>query len=276
VPRGWVENPRLSFWVINQRRHLQQGTLSAERARKLDEVGVRWRTADLRTRDRDRHWNRLCDQLHAFLRKYGHCDVPEGWPESPELARWVVHQRLLKRAGTLREDRLRRFEQCGIDWSLEPRRSRTRDRAWDRLFNDLREYRKAHGTCDVPKNWPPHPKLARWVARQRFWMRRYILRPDRRSRLEEIGFGAPTAPAANPLPVAPRPAGRRELSWHAYYGALKRFRSARGHSNVPRRSAEDPKLARWVSYQRQLHKSGRLSPDRIALLESIEFAWSGN
>jgi hypothetical protein len=276
VPRGWSENPSLSFWVINQRRQLRHGALPPARAERLDRAGVRWHTAELRTRDRDLHWNILCDQLHAFLRANGHCDIPEGWKENPELARWVVHQRRLKRAGALREDRLRRFEQCGIDWSLEPRRSRTRDRAWDRLFAALKDFRKAHGTCDVPKHWPAHPKLARWVVRQRFMMRHCTIRPDRRTRLEELGFAlSPTSPRSVSPPRVRPSSGSRERAWREHYEALSRFRSEHGHTRVTRRYRDNPELARWVSHQRQLRKGGRLSVDRIALLDRLQFPWSG-
>jgi len=277
VPRNWQENPSLSFWVINQRRLIQKGSLPKARLEVLERFGIQWQNAEGRTRKRDSHWNRLCEALHAFLRERGHCDVPEGWKENPELARWVARQRHLKRRGQLREDRLLRFEECGIDWSLAPRRSRTRDRIWDRMYYALKEFTAAHGHCRVPKNWPAHPKLARWVPRQRFLLRRQLLQPDRRLRLGELGF---SLTAAAP-PSAPQETGRtiilgeRERVWREHYEALVRYRASEGHSNVPRRYTRNPSLARWVSHQRELQKDGRLSAEHMGLLDQLQFPWSG-
>jgi hypothetical protein len=277
VPRDWPANPGLSFWVINQRRQLRLGKLSNEHLRQLEGLDIRWRTAEGRTRDRENHWNRLCDALHAFLRKHGHCDVPEGWTEDPELARWVVRQRHLKRSGALREDRLRRFEERGIDWSLEPRRSRARDRGWDRMYYALKEFHHACGHCRVPKNWRDHPRLARWTSRQRFLLRHSALRPDRRARLEELDFHQSMARSRVETPRRPRKrvSTIRENAWSSQYEALRRFHELHGHSDVPRRLEEDPALARWVSHQRELKSSGRLPAGRIALLDQLQFPWSG-
>lgn len=274
VPRRWPENPGLSHWVINQRRLLRRGALSPDRVRRLESLGVRWPTADDRERRRELHWNRLCDALHTFLRTQGHCDVPEGWRENPELARWTARQRRMLRTGTLREDRARRFEERGIDWTQEPRRSRTRDGAWNRRLWQLREYRKAHGSCDVPRNHEEIPGLGRWLSRQRFLIRRNALRPDRRRVLEELGV-SPTARVTGRPPSAPVSSGRRELAWRGHYEALLRFHEAEGHSDVPRRLRSDPTLARWVSHQRELRRVGRLSRERIALLDALRFPWSG-
>jgi len=34
-------------------------------------------------------------ELVKFKKTYGHCNVPKSWPEIPQLAYWVVHQRNL-------------------------------------------------------------------------------------------------------------------------------------------------------------------------------------
>lgn len=274
VPRRWTENPRLSHWVDNQRRLLRLGMLPDWRLRRLEELGVRWSTAEDLFKRRDVHWNRLCDALHAFLRSQGHCDVPEGWRDDPELARWAACQRRMLRAGTLREDRVRRFEERGIDWTRGPRRSRVRDRAWDRRFWQLKEYKKVHGHCDLPRNTPGYPGLGRWLSRQRYLIRQDALWPDRRSLLEDLGVNGAVPRATQPEAAPPSP-DLRARAWSAQYEALVRFHVAEGHSNVPRRLPNNPTLARWASHQRELRRRGRLSEERVALLDRLHFPWSG-
>jgi hypothetical protein len=57
--------------------------------------------------------------------------------------------------------------------------------------------------------------------------------------------------------------------------ALATFKSEQGHCSVPRRWALNPALARWVSEQRRLRGKGRLTPDRVRLLEALGFEWAG-
>ncbi|MBV8878666.1 MAG: helicase associated domain-containing protein [Planctomycetaceae bacterium] len=278
VPRHCPEYPGLGAWVINQRRLLRLHRLPPERLARLESLDIRWCTAKERARELDRRWNGMCDLLAEFLREHGHCDVPGNWPRDPDLARWVLRQRHLLRADTLREDRQRRLEQCGIDWSLERGRSRARDRAWDRLFRALAAFRKTHGHCAVPKSWPALPALPRWVRRQRMQLRQGLLREDRRGRLETLGLnpGERRSPLSGTRPRSRKGgAGIRERAWRRHYEALAAFRAAQGHAEIPRRFPENRALARWVSHQRNLRNRGLLRPDRVALLESLQFSWSG-
>jgi hypothetical protein len=269
VPRGWLENPSLARWVINLRRQIRTGTLLRERRRLLEEHQISWPTAAERHDARDRVWDRRCDALRAFRKEYGHCDVPCGWPEDPGLGAWVARQRHLCRAGALRDDRRRRLADAGLEWSQERGRSRSRDREWDRMCDALAVYRREHGDCKVPKGWREDPKLARWVVRQRRYLRSRTLRPDRRQRLEELGVDRE--------PAAPRTLafsdGPRELAWQKFLKSLAAFREQQGHCNVPRRCPWNPKLGRWVHYQRELGRRGLLSGKRKRLLDALGFQW---
>src|SRR5262245_61032469 len=193
VPREWARNPRLARWVINLRRQLRTGALLPERRRRLEASGIRWSSAEERRRSRDRAWDRRCDALAAFRREHGHSEVPGDWPADPGLAAWAARQRHQLRAGSMRDDRRRRLEGAGIEWPREPGRSRAKDREWDRMCDRLAAWRRDHGHCRIPKNGSEDPRFVRWVVRQRHYLRARTLRPDRRSRLEELGLdrGAP-------------------------------------------------------------------------------------
>jgi hypothetical protein len=279
VPRRWTDNPPLAHWVMNQRREIRHGRMTADRLRRLEEEGIRWSGArDLRER-RDREWDRRFEALAAFQRAHGHGNVPSSWAADPGLGRWVARQRHQYRVGSIREDRRRRLDQLGVDWPAEPGRSRSRDLGWDRMVAALAAFREIHQHSNVPKGWPEHPQLARWVARQRRLNRCGALRPDRRQRLEELGAlhdAAPARRANAPEPAeADRAAGTREQAWTRMCGILAAFKSVQGHCDVPRRWAWNPALARWVSEQRRLRRKGKLSPERAGRLEDLGFEWVG-
>jgi ankyrin repeat protein len=71
----------------------------------------------------------------------------------------------------------------------------------------------------------------------------------------------------------PLPSGIRR-SWFEMYSRLKDYHAKHATANVPNQWAEDPKLAAWVSSQRQKHKKGEVIPEQIKLLEELGFSWS--
>jgi hypothetical protein len=74
--------------------------------------------------------------------------------------------------------------------------------SWDRRLGELREFRAAHGHCNVPQKFEGNRTLGRWVSRQRLLYRRNklsaggeiikdrvnCLTPERITMLESMGF----------------------------------------------------------------------------------------
>eukprot|EP00980_Cylindrotheca_fusiformis_P026948 scaffold18138_cov128-Cylindrotheca_fusiformis.AAC.14 len=103
---------------------------------------------------------------------------------------------------------------------------------------------------------------------------------------------APTESEAAPPDSAPESASsieaRRVLSkhdekWNAMFDKLVAYKfleqNANGHTLVPQCYHEDPRLGRWVHYQRveywifQQSGTGKITPERIARLEGMGFEW---
>ena len=74
-------------------------------------------------------------------------------------------------------------------------------------------------------------------------------------------------------PEAPVPEGLRR-KWHETYLRLHAYWAQHGSADVPNQWPEDPKLAAWVSSQRQKYKKDELTPQQIELLEALDFSWS--
>ncbi|MBD0258010.1 MAG: helicase associated domain-containing protein, partial [Cytophagales bacterium] len=54
----------------------------------------------------------MYSQLLAFRERFGHCRVPDRWPENVKLANWVSHQR--RKADKLPPGRREKLEQIGF------------------------------------------------------------------------------------------------------------------------------------------------------------------
>lgn len=149
-----------------------------------------------------------------------------------------------------------------------PKRSMSPEEAWQVRYNDLVEFKRKFGHCNVPARWKDK-FLASWVARQRQRYkgnRRYgtKLSPDNVAKLEALGFQW----------VAPP----RFPSWEDRYRELILFKNEHGHCDVPKRWKENQALGRWVLAQRKRYRGANrrspISQDEINKLESIGFKWS--
>jgi hypothetical protein len=62
--------------------------MTEERAKRLEEIDFQWSTKD------PRHvpWDARYEELVAFVKKYGHSQVPIGWEKNIKLSNWVSTQ----------------------------------------------------------------------------------------------------------------------------------------------------------------------------------------
>ena len=121
VHRHWPNNPALGDWVHIQRQEYRQGILSAERIRKLNELGFEW------GRNHPR-WEEMFATLKTYKERYGDCNVPYKWPENPALSNWVQWQRWNFLHGTLTPDRTAQLTELGLELSRPKRKRRTKGR----------------------------------------------------------------------------------------------------------------------------------------------------
>jgi hypothetical protein len=210
----------------------------------------------------------------GFQTLHQHSNVPKGWPENPELARWLARQRHLDRTRGLRPDRRHRLEELGALRGTAPLLRSTalrvpsqgaRERKWNLLLEALAAFKSVQGHCHVPRRWTWNPTLARWVSEQRRLRREGILDPVRRQRLEALGFEWEGVPSLD---------SDRAMSWDSQYRRLLAYRRQHGHCEVPARYAADPALGRWIAAQRSLQRSGNLKQDRMHRLNEIGFSWN--
>jgi len=260
VPRGWPENPSLSYWVINQRYQLRRGTLSQDRIRSLQESGISWVSAAERKASRAQAWTRMYVKLMTFKIARGGVDVGRT-SQHRKLARWLANQRYLMRCGTLPEDRRYKLEALGILWNVERGRSQARDEAWACMYSEARKFIDRHRREGAAGARAMPPKLLRWIAYQRQRLDRNLLPVDRRRQLLELGLESPPSRAA-------------DQRWHRMYAALAEYKRAHGHCAIPWHCPENLRLRRWVARQRDLERQGKLVQARKESLERIGLVWS--
>ncbi len=251
VPKDWRKNPQLGAWTSKQRASYLRGGMEPERARRLEELGFDWHC-------RAHKWEKRFAELQDFHRRFGHCNVPHKWEENSQLATWAYKQRAKHLAGRLSEDRRMRLSELGFEWARGNYFVTLNEGSWEQRFRELQDFHRRFGHCNVPKAWPTNRQLGTWVHKQRARYLRGRLQPDRTCRLEELGFEWQ----------------RGTLKWEERFEELQEFHRRFGHCKVPASWQEAPKLHRWASKQRTRYSRGRLERSRVRRLEKLGFEWA--
>ena len=245
----------LRYWLKTQHALAAAGTLTVERWWRLRELGIELQGLDER-------WERRFDQLREFRRRFGHCRVPARWKEDVPFGHWVHVQKAFKKKGALSAMRIALLDGLGFEWH-EPRFAGGREACWERRYGHLEQYRQEHGNTEVPASFREMEGLGPWVSNQRRAAAEGVLRPDRRARLEAVGF------------VWRAKGCGFERRWERRFAQLLKFQKRFGHCRVPHLWKEDLPFGGWVHGQRAAKKAGTLSPERIRRLEEAGFEWHG-
>lgn len=244
IPSKWPENQALASWIGTQRQAYVKGKLSPDKIARLTEIGFDWDPLAS-------GWEKSFDDLRVYKAKNGDCNVPQKFPENPDLSQWVAVQRMAKRAGKMTKDRENRLIALGFDWNR-------RLSAWEEAFGKLQQYRAEYGDCNVPDGWAENPHLGRWVGRQRILKGKGRLSPDREHRLAALGINWDIIASA----------------WEEKFRDLTEHKAKYGNCNVPVKWPENQGLGNWVAMQRVLRTNGELPREREQRLNSLGFDWA--
>ena len=252
VPHGFPTNVALGNWVLRQRQLFSKGNLNSEKLQMLKEVGFDFNPTET-------HKEKMFSLLTEYFHTHGHTNVPNrkgriylNTLQYQELAVWISNIRLNYRRGRLNKDTVDRLNKLNFIWNPT--------KGWDHFYQSLKHFRSVYGHCDVVKAYPLEPTLHIWVSRQRQDKRKGMLTPEREALLVALGIDL--------LP------SYRKTPWEDRFSELQSFKLSKGHCRVPIGYPSNPELGRWVDKQRQKYKKGTLSPDKLALLDSVGFTWS--
>jgi len=240
VPSQSREYRQLGNWLAAVRKRKRAGKLDPKRIEQLEQAGVSWQPLE-------QQWQMKCEALIAYKKDHGDCNVPYRWPEDLRLSQWIESIRNRRKQNKLAQERIEQLDSIGFVWDCHGTH-------WESMYAALAEYRKDHGDCNVPADWPD---LGWWVQWQRKSRKAHHLDRERIKRLDKLGFVW----------------SWRGDRWEAQFTALVAFRKANGHCRVSTVSKSDPSLGRWVRKMRTKRRQGKLSAERIRQLEAIGFDW---
>jgi len=230
---------RLGQWVAAQRNRRE--VLLSVRINRLEAVpGWVWNAIT-------EAWDIGFRHLNEFSEREGHCLIPGNHQtqDGYRLGQWVAVQRSAK--ADLPSDRKERLEAVnGWVWDV-------REAEWDMRFDDLKAHKSEHGNVDVPIKL--ESGLGMWVSVQRRAEKNGKLSPEKKARLNEIGFIWDTL----------------DTQWADRLNELVAYKEKQGNLHVPQNYHSG--LGSWLSQQKLYASKGRLSEERKTMLEQIGFSW---
>ena len=119
VPAEWAEDFKMGRWVVKMRLLNRAGRLSAEKVRRLNEVGFVWDAKGKREAEQDVVWSKWLAKLHTFYQQHGHWRVPTDQRRFHSLRVWMDNQRISYHRGWLSAERIRRLEKVEFPWVSE-------------------------------------------------------------------------------------------------------------------------------------------------------------
>ena len=272
VTKSWKENHGLPHWRHFQRVMYREGKLDPARKARLDTLGFEWEEPDRFGQSRAEHcerlWQTRYDALAEFKRRFGHCVVPKQWPEDQALSDWVRNQWYLHRGQQLRPDRVASLNALQFEW--EPGRPHF-DAQWEARYAELAAFHRRFGHTRVTKSWKENHGLPHWRHFQRVLHREGKLDPERKIRLEALGFEF-----AEPDEYVQTRIPQWAELWEQKFQDLVAYRDRFGDCLVPTIWAENPSLGAFVQKLRREHRRGWMPADRKARLESLGFAWDSD
>ncbi|MGW1018721.1 Helicase associated domain protein [Streptomyces niveus] len=135
--------------------------------------------------------------------------------------------------------------------------------SWEEYYGAARAYQHAYGTADIPQDWVTTEglRLGSWWTKQRVAYNSDGLSAERRTLLEELGI------VWDPL----------NESWTATYQEVQRLAQEQGHFAFDESvlTARGVAVLNWCTVQRTRRRAGKLTTQRIDLLNAIGFPWDG-
>ncbi|MEY9840490.1 Helicase associated domain protein [Streptacidiphilus sp. EB103A] len=134
--------------------------------------------------------------------------------------------------------------------------------SWDEYFGAARAYTYLHGHANTPGKWvsPGGLRVGQWILDQRKARREGRLSREHEAALETLRI------VWNVLDEA----------WATALGYAKTFHEQHGHLDVRQdeRAEDGYRLGQWIGWQRMAYRQGKLTAERIAVLDQLGMVWN--
>lgn len=249
------EGQKLLSWIKSQRSIYysnKEGLKYTEKITKLEQVGIV-------CKHNDELWNDMYTLAVNFYNKYHHLLIPVYYEteDNKKLGVWIRNQRKSYVKGDLSLERINALKSIGMTWKVN-------ETKWNLMYEELKNYYDKYHTLTISKTYEPmfvtNEELKTWLNVQRKnYRRETILTSSQRQKLKVLGIERDNA----------------KEYWISMYNLAFIYYQKNKHLTITHpKTSEEKSLYIWLRNQRYSYRQGKLSMERIELLNALNFIWS--
>lgn len=235
----------LYHWFFEQRQYKNKNKLSQVKIDLLDKIGMVW------INNYEDRWAKNYKALKDYYLKHGDCNVPKDYiANGINLFTWVTYQKTNKE--TLKEEQIKLLNDISFSWARHSTN-------WDTAYAIAEQYYKDNGDLLVPKGYMVGDfDLNAWIIERRRKYNKNELSAEKVELLNAIGMVW----------------NIRDHKWLEFYKLAKEYYKIHGNLHVSNACKfKKRSLGGWIITQRDNYEAGKLSEEKIKLLNEIEMVW---
>ena len=265
---------KLGFWISKQRINYRNGTLSEDRIKKLEEIGMIFEIKQHVA------WNKMYELAKKYYEYYGDLKIPQKFKtingydideNGYNLGFWISNQRVKYKNDTLFEDKIKKLEKIGMKFK------NINDDTWNKMYELAKKYYEHYGNLKISQMFKTVNgfeksekgyNLGFWISNQRINHKNGTLSEDKIKKLEKIGMMFENV---------------NDDTWNKMYELARKYYEHYGNLIIPRSfktvdgyevDEKGYNLGAWINTQRFSYKKGTLFEDKIKKLEEIGMMWN--
>lgn len=252
----------LGGWLVNQRRLYRLGRLSKDKITKLENIGIVWNVI--------KSFEESFKLVLEYYKEYGNINLPNDYylEDGYNLGGFIYSQKQLKKQGKLSDDRIKLFDDLGIDWTIKEVK---KNPSWDEMFKLASNYYNTYKNLDIKRNFctldgitlsEEGYNLGRWISRQRVSYKNNKLSKKQIEKLESIGMKWNMDASYK--------------SWDESYELALEYFIKYGNLNIKSDYITECgyNLGAWIYLQRKNYIKEKLSEEQIEKLNIIGMIWN--
>ena len=263
---------KLGRWLTNQRQAYKKEKLSKEKIELLEKIGMRFENV-LNIIG----WTKMYLLAETYFKNYGNLEIKQNFKtlngidydeNGYKLGRWLTNQRQAYKKEKLSKEKIELLEKIGMRFE-----NVLNIIGWTKMYLLAETYFKNYGNLEISKKFKTLNgidyddkgyNLIMWIYKQRQAYKRGKLSKEKIELLEKIGMHFDTID--------------NDEMWTRMYKLAENYFRKHGNLEIPQRfktmngiikDENGYNLGTWINRQRQEYKKGKLSEDRIELLEKI-------
>lgn len=243
-------------------------------------------------------WDGMLDQLKSYQEEHGNINIhPTEFTHNPKLGRWVQVQRLAYRQYQMGRDnllmrgmcpeRVELLEGIGFEWNIdyEKYEKSDHDSKATKITEEQKERQEQQQLKEKEEEEEEEPQIQQKKSKKEKRKHNEINESynDEDDNNNDNDEDDNEDDNDNEDDYTNEDHLKQSIEWEHKFKKLVKFKKIHKHCDVPRRYTIDPKLGKWVDYQRTGYKRFKLGQSkgkngmnktRIKRLEDIGFHWS--